>query len=83
LALQFGEVASSGVFNRDRLAAPTHLGPVSLLCRLGQIDRRRAPGALQMFDHHQAARFPNYRDLAGFDFASSEVNDGRCHTNLN
>ena len=23
----------------------------------------------------KAARFPNYRDLAGFDFASSEVNE--------
>ena len=30
----------------------------------------------------KAARFPNYRDLAGFDFASSEVNDLRQRNDL-
>ncbi len=28
----------------------------------------------------KSARFPNYRDLAGFDFASSEVNEAKAET---
>ena len=28
--------------------------------------------------HMKAARFPAYKDLSGFDFAASEINEGGC-----
>jgi hypothetical protein len=35
----------------------------------------KAPNRRSTAYQLKAARFPNYRDLAGFDFASSEVNE--------
>jgi len=49
-------------------AAPPIL---SQLLKAETADREVRSTAYQL----KAARFPNYRDLAGFDFASSEVNE--------
>jgi DNA replication protein DnaC len=43
----------------------------SLVAQAETADREVRSTAYQL----KAARFPNYRDLAGFDFASSEVNE--------
>ena len=44
---------------------------LSQLLKAETADREVRSTAYQL----KAARFPNYRDLAGFDFASSEVNE--------
>ena len=44
---------------------------LSQLLKAETVDREVRSTAYQL----KAARFPNYRDLAGFDFASSEVNE--------
>jgi hypothetical protein len=44
---------------------------LSQLLKAEMADREVRSTAYQL----KAARFPNYRDLAGFDFASSEVNE--------
>ena len=44
---------------------------LSQLLKAEAADREVRSTAYQL----KAARFPNYRDLAGFDFASSEVNE--------
>ena len=49
---------------------------LSQLLKAETADREVRSTAYQL----KAARFPNYRDLAGFDFASSEVNE-RSHVN--
>ena len=58
---------------------------LSQLLKAETADREVRSTAYQL----KAARFPNYRDLTGFDFASSEVNEalvrqlhrcGRTHT---
>jgi DNA replication protein DnaC len=47
------------------------LPTLSQLLKAETADREVRSTAYQL----KAARFPNYRDLAGFDFASSEVNE--------
>src|ERR1700675_1306579 len=48
---------------------------LSQLLKAETADREVRSTAYQL----KAARFPNYRDLTGFDFASSEVNEALVH----
>jgi DNA replication protein DnaC len=59
-------------------ASPAFEGALPILSQLLKAetaDREVRSTAYQL----KAARFPNYRDLAGFDFASSEVNEALVH----
>src|SRR5215468_135279 len=66
MAQAVGELAEQG--------SPAFEAAVPILSQLLKAetaDREVRSTAYQL----KAARFPNYRDLAGFDFASSEVNE--------